>query len=428
MTSADSEKPALLGGPKAVTLDATEANRWPIITEEDEAAVLQVLRDGDLSQHPVTRQLEEDYCAHFGRRHALAHCNGTAALLAAFFALDLEPGDEVLVPSATFWASVVPMLWVGALPVFCESEPDRLGLDPEDVARKITPRTRAMVVVHLWGMPSRMTELFEIAERHNLKIIEDASHAQGAIWRGRKCGTLGDISVFSLQGSKLAPAGEGGILLTDDDALMERATCLGDIRRIIELPMPAKRFAATSFGIKTRMAPLSAAIARVQLRHLPERNRHRGDNLRYLSERLERLGFDTFLPPDHVQRVYFEFLMRHDPERSGLPADTLLEALRAEGCAIELPRYPLVHQQPIFTEGHFARIARPARTAGLQSGCDIELPTYRPDALPKTEAANRNLIKLPSFPSAERELLDQYARAFEKVITHAPQITAARRG
>ncbi|MCH8054291.1 MAG: DegT/DnrJ/EryC1/StrS family aminotransferase, partial [Planctomycetes bacterium] len=199
MTRADSEKPALLGGPKAVTLDATEANRWPIITEEDEAAVLQVLRDGDLSQHPVTRQLEDDYRAYFGRRHALAHCNGTAALLAAFFALDLEPGDEVLVPSATFWASVVPMLWVGALPVFCESEPDRLGLDPEDVARKITPRTRAMVVVHLWGMPSRMTELFEIAERHKLKIIEDASHAQGATWRGRKCGTLGDISVFSLQ-------------------------------------------------------------------------------------------------------------------------------------------------------------------------------------------------------------------------------------
>ncbi len=421
MTRPDFEKPALLGGPKAVTLDAAEANRWPIITEEDEAAVLQVMRDGDLSLHPVTQQLEDDYRAHFGRRHALAHCNGTAALLAAFFALDLEPGDEVLVPSATFWASVVPMLWVGVLPVFCESEPDRLGLDPEDVARKITPRTRAMVVVHLWGMPSRMTELFEIAERHKLKIIEDASHAQGATWRGRKCGTLGDISVFSLQGSKLAPAGEGGIFLTDDDALMERATCLGDITRIIELPTTAKRFAATSFGIKTRMAPLSAAVARVQLRHLPERNQRRGDNLRWLSERLEQLGFDTFQPPKHVQRVYFEFLIRYDPERWDLPTETLLEALRAEGCDIELPRYPLVHQQPIFTEGHFARIAR------LEDRPDLDLPTYRPDALPKTEAANRNLIKLPSFPSANQELLEQYARAFEKVIVHAKQVTAAPR-
>ena len=149
--------PALLGGPKAVTLDATDANRWPILTEEDEAAVCAVLRDGDISLHPVTRQLEEDYRNLLGVRHALAHCNGTAALFAAFFALDLEPGDEVLVPSATFWASVVPMLWLGAIPVFCGSEPQRLGLDPEDVERKITSRTRAMVVVHLWGMPCKMT-------------------------------------------------------------------------------------------------------------------------------------------------------------------------------------------------------------------------------------------------------------------------------
>ncbi|MCH7924221.1 MAG: DegT/DnrJ/EryC1/StrS family aminotransferase, partial [Planctomycetes bacterium] len=216
--------------------------------------------------------------------------------------LDLKPGDEVLVPSATFWASVVPMLWVGAVPVFCESESERLGLDPGDVERKITPRTKAMVVVHLWGMPSRMTELVAIARRHDLRIIEDASHAQGATWRGRKCGTLGDIAVFSLQSSKLAPAGEGGILLTDSDEYFERAVCMGDITRIIELDLPARRFAATSFGIKTRMAPLSAAVARVQLRHFAERNARRSENLRYLSNGLEPLGFHTFLPPPHIER------------------------------------------------------------------------------------------------------------------------------
>ena len=139
----------------------------------------------DLSLHPVTRELEDDYRNYFGSRYALAHCNGTAALLAAFFALDLQPGDEVLVPSATFWASVVPMLWVGACPVFCESEFDRLGLDPVDVAKRITPRTRAIVVTHLWGMPAKMTEILALARKHNLKVIEDASHAQGAVWRNR---------------------------------------------------------------------------------------------------------------------------------------------------------------------------------------------------------------------------------------------------
>jgi perosamine synthetase len=183
MPSSARSCPAILGGDRAVTLDQSAANRWPIITQEDEAAVLEVLRDGDLSTHPVVRYLEDDYRRYFGTRHALAHCNGTAALLAAFFAADLQAGDEVIVPSATWWASVVPMLWLGALPVFAESEEQRGGLDPEDVERKVTSRTRAIVVVHLWGMPSRMTELLAIARKHHLIVIEDTSHAQGATWR-----------------------------------------------------------------------------------------------------------------------------------------------------------------------------------------------------------------------------------------------------
>jgi dTDP-4-amino-4,6-dideoxygalactose transaminase len=408
------ERPAILGGLKAVTLDQREANRWPILTEEDEAAVLAVMRDGDLSLHPVTRKLEQDYREYFGVKHALAHCNGTAALLAAFFALDLRPGDEVIVPSATWWASVVPMLWVGAVPVFAESEDQRLGLDPEDVRRRITPRTRAIVVVHLWGMPSRMTELLAIAKQHKLAVIEDASHAPGATWRGRKCGTLGDIGIFSLQSQKLAPAGEGGMFLTNRDDLFERAALLGDIYRIHELPTEARRFCATSFGIKTRIAPMSAAIARVQLRHLDERNARRNANLLYLSERLEAMGLHTFLPPAHVHRVYFEYLVRADPQRLGLPIPLLIEALQCEGCDVKQPRYPLVHQQPLFTEGHCMKIARlPSETPA---------PVYRAADLPKTEQAGQNLIRLPAFPSADRELLDQYVLAFRKVLAHAGQI------
>jgi len=409
-------KPAILGGPKAVTIDGTDANRWPIITTEDEAAVLRVLRDGDLSLHPVTRELERDYENLFGVHHALAHCNGTAALLAAFFAIDLRPGDEVLVPSATFWASVLPMLWLGAIPVFCESETERMGLDPEDVEARITPKTRAIVVVHLWGMPSRMSELIDIADRHNLKIVEDASHAQGASWRQRKCGTLGDVSVFSLQGSKLAPAGEGGILLTNDQQHYHRAICLGDIVRINELQTPERRFAATSFGIKTRMAPMSAAIARVQLRHLPERNFRRTQNLRYLSEALEGIGLKTFLPPPHIERVYFEYVIQFDADRWKLPIDAFLAALRAEGCEAACPRYPLLHQQPFFTEGHFARVAR------LDGAMDFSRSAYEVNALPRTEAANSQLVTLPTFPNADRALLDQYIAAFEKVLHHADAI------
>ena len=407
--------PAILGGPRAVTLDHSEATRWPVLTAEDEAAVLQVLRHGDLSLHPVTRELENDYREYFGVRHALAHCNGTAALLAAFFAIDLQPGDEVLAPSATFWASVLPMLWLGALPVFCESELERLGLDPEDAERRITSRTRAMVVVHLWGMPSKMTQLLDLARKYNLKIIEDASHAQGAVWRDRKCGTLGDVSVFSLQASKLAPAGEGGMFLTNDDDLMERATCLGDIERIRELNSPAQRFAATGFGIKTRMAPLSAAVARVQLRHLAERNARRNENMEYLSERLESLGVHTFKGPPHLRRVYFEYFFACPP--LPMPRELLVEALQCEGCPASLPRYPLLHQQPFFTEGRFARIAR----------LDSPMPRYTETDLPKTVRANAELLRLPSLPQASRALLDEYASAFEKVLSNAEAIMEGKR-
>ena len=411
----DDQAPAILGGAKAVTLDGAAANRWPEITSEEEAEVVKVLRDGDLSLHPVTRELEDDYRRYFGAKHALAHCNGTAALLAAFSAIDLKPGDEVLVPSATHWASVVPMLWVGAIPVFCESELERVGLDPTDAEKRINSRTRAMVICHLWGMPSKMSELLDLARRNDLKVIEDASHAQGATWRGKQCGTLGDVSIFSLQTSKLAPAGEGGMLLTGDDAIYERAICLGDVMRIIELEGPNRRFAATSFGLKTRMAPLSAAVARVQLKRLAERNAKRNDNLRFLSLELEKLGFQTFQPPAHINRVYFEYLIRC-PDDLAISVERLIEALRAEGCEVAHPRYPLLHQQPLFTEGMFAKIG------ALAGRDDLSLPDYRPDALPRTERENERLIKLPSFPFAERPLLEEYASAFRKVMSNLARI------
>ncbi len=414
LRQAEYPQPAILGGAAAITLDQQEANRWPVLTETDEQAVLQVLRDGDISTHPVIRALEDDYRRYTGMPYALAHNNGTSALMAAFWAIGLQPGDEVLVPSATFWASVLPLVWLGAVPVFCESEKDRLGLDPADMARKITPRTKAIVVVHLWGLPSKMTEIFALAKQHQLKIIEDASHAQGAEWRGRLCGTLGDVGVFSLQGGKLAPAGEGGMLLCRDYQYWERAVCFGDITRIIELDTPARRYAATSFGIKTRIAPVSAAIARGQLHRLNQHNCQRNANLAYLSAGLEQLGIHTFQPAAHLKRVYFEYLVRPDLAAIGLTLSQLLGALQAEGCLTGAPRYPLLHQQPFFTEGAFLEVMRP------QLGAHI--PDYAVTSLPVTETVNGELLKLPSFPWASRALLDQYLLAFRKVIAYAAPI------
>ncbi len=418
-TAATSDRPAILGGGRAVTIDPkriAEANRWPIITDEDVAAVTEVLQSGELSLHEVTQALEQDYRSWLGVKHALACCNATSAIFAALHSFDLKPGDEVLAPTATYWASVMPLLWCGAVPVFCESEPDQLGLDPDDVESRITSKTRAMIVVHLWGMPSKMERLLAIARKHDLKILEDASHAHGARWHGRPVGTLGDAAVFSLQTNKLAPAGEGGVLVTSDDAIHEHALCLGHFERILPLQTPARRFAGTGFGLKHRMAPLSAAVARVQLRHLAERNARRNENIEYLSQRLEKLGIRTFLPPADIERVYFFFFVQNDESRTGLATDRLVEALQAEGCEVARPRYPLLHQQPVFTEGKFIELAR---IDHLPRGT---LPDYRADALPKTTAANASLIQLPSFPSADRQLLDAYARAFEKVLGAAGEV------
>lgn len=411
-------RPAILGGRPAVTLDQAEANRWPIIGQEDEHAVLEVLRSGELSINDQTAALEADYQRWLGVSFALAHNNGTAALHAAMHAMEIGPGDEVIVPSATWWASVMPVLHCGGIPVFAETEPHCIGLDPADVERKITPRTRAIVVVHLFGMPSKMNELLEVAQRHGLKVLEDASHAHGALYHGRPVGTLGHVAVFSMQANKLVPSAEGGMLVTNDREIWERAVRFGHYERLLHLESPNRRFAATGFGHKFRMSPLSAAVARSQLKRLPERNARRNENCEYLSERLESLGVQTFLSPAGVRRVYFEFLVRADAQAIGAPLKDIARALQAEGAHVGAPRYPLLHQQPVFTDSDqpWARIAR------IDGRSGFALPIYEPGALPQTAAGNASLLKLPSFPRAERQLLDQYAVAFEKVLSHAAEL------
>jgi dTDP-4-amino-4,6-dideoxygalactose transaminase len=412
-------QPAILGGSPAVTLDQKEANQWPVITGDDYKAVERVLNDGKLNMHPVIHEFEEDCAEYFGSKYALAHCNGTAALLACFFALDIMPGDEILVPAATFWSSVVPMLWVGAVPVFCESEAETLGIDPEDVKKKITERTKAIVAVHLWGHPCKMDELAEIANSHDLKIIEDASHSQGAVYKGIKCGSLGHMSAISLVGNKLLPGGEGGIFLTDDEALFEKAVCLGDIARIISLQGNSRRFAATGFGMKTRISSLSAAIAKSQLKYLDLRNRKRNENIEYVSTRLADFGFNVFMPSDpEISRVYFEYIIACNPDRISLSNELLVAALRAEGCTIQLPRYPLLHSQPVFQEGLYRKILR-------LDTMKNDLPDYKKTHLPFTEGMSRRMLRLPAFPNADKDLLDQYIAAFLKVTSSEKEIQSA---
>lgn len=175
---------ALLGGPKTVTLSAGDTFDWPIITWEDEGAVLEVLRARNMSGTDVTMLFEKEFAEWMGVRHALAFNNGTASLLAAMFAVGIGHGDEIICPATTYWASALQVYSLGGTVVFADIDPLTLCLDPNDIERHISPRTKAIVVVHYLGHPADMDAIMEIANKHGLKVIEDVSHAQGGLYKG----------------------------------------------------------------------------------------------------------------------------------------------------------------------------------------------------------------------------------------------------
>lgn len=383
---------AIHGGSKAITLDQEAALAWPQLTQEDEDAVMTLVRSGDLSVSQEPRKLEAEFAAYVGMPHALAEVNGTAALHSAFYALGIGPGDEVICPSYTYWASAMPAAALGARIVFAEIDPATLNVDPADLQARITSRTKAIVVVHLWGMPCDMDRITSIAEAHGLAIVEDAAHSHGARYRGKKTGALATVSCFSFQSSKNMPAGEGGMLLTSDKDIYRKAVVLGHYRETAQLDGDYSKYQHTGAGFKYRMSPLHAAIARVQLRHLDERNGIRNRNIQQLHAALRDIpGFRIPEAPENSERVYYENNVIYDETETGVPKSTLIEALEAEGAIVRGDRYPLLHVQPYFVE----------------RGSD-------PEDLPVTRRTVDQIVSLPTFPGDDGRLVQQYVDAVRK--------------
>ncbi len=384
---------AIEGGAKAITRNQDEALRWPRMTDEEVDAVSALIRAGDISVSEEPRKLESELGSYIGVPHALAEVNGTAALHSAFHALGVGPGDEVLGASYTYWATVMPAAVLGAKVVFVEIDPRTLNIDVEDLKSRITGKTKAIVVVHLWGLPCDMDSINAVAAEHGIPVVEDAAHAHGAEYRGKKAGSLTAISAFSFQASKNMPAGEGGMLLTSDEELYRRAVVLGHYRETGQLPEPYTKYRHTSGGFKYRMSPLHAAIARVQLRHLDRRNARRNRNIETLHAVLRELpGFAVPEVPADVNRVYYENNVVYDETQTGVPLERLIEILRAEGARVRGDRYPLLHMQPYFVE----------------RGSD-------PDALPVTRRTVERILSLPTFPGDDGSLVEEYGAAFRKV-------------
>lgn len=406
-------KLALLGGEKAVQ---SEKPKFPLITEAGYARLNQMLADEELSTSPVVLEFEERFAKYIGTEYALCSCNGTTSIQEALFAVGVGAGDEVIVPSFTFWASVGPVLACNALPVFADVDLDMQTLTAETIAKVITPKTKAIVIVHTWGNPCDMDPILKLAKEHNLKVIEDCSHAHGAEYNGRKVGSFGDIGCFSLQGSKVLAAGEGGILVTNHREYYERACALGHYERLSRPSFPEdsayRRFAGTGLGYKHRVHPLGIAIANAGLDVLDERNAIRNENGKLMDELFSQIGY---LVPQKVaekaERVYAYHYMRYVPEKlHNLNVTTLCKALAAEGVSGGTCGYGRLHKAPFVTEegmfGHGCPLACPHYGAKYEVNKD----------LPNTELlAINDLMVAPRFEGINTGIVEEYLAAYKKI-------------
>lgn len=302
----------------------------PDIGPAEEAAVLEVLRSGMLAMGRRTVEFEEAWAAYCGVRHAVLMANGTVALEAILRGLGVGPGDEVVVPSFTFNATASAVLVVGARPVFADVRQDDFCLDPASVAAAVTPRTKAIVAVHLYGLMADMEPLVEIAERRGLALVEDAAQAHGATCRGRKAGQFGP-AMFSLYATKNLMTGEGGFATTDDDGLAERL-------RLYRNHGMRVRYHHDTLGTNLKPTDLAAALGLAQLARLDERTAQRRRNAARLTESLA--GYLTPSVPAGREHVWHQYTMRFPGER-----DRVAAALAERGVGT-LVYYPIpVHRQ-----------------------------------------------------------------------------------
>ena len=423
---------ALFGGPKAIARDPGDLFTWPIVTREDEEAVLDVLHRRAMSSSDVTRQFEKEFAAWQGRAYALGFSSGTAAIQAAMFACGVGVGDEVICQSLTYWATCLQAFSLGGTVVFAEIDPRTLTLDPADLEHRITKRTKAIVAVHYLGHPADMDAIMAIARKHKVAVIEDVSHAQGALYKGRKVGTFGDVAAMSLMTGKSLAIGEAGILVTDDRRRYERAVALGhyelfddsiespDLKPLIGLPLG---------GYKYRMHQMSSAVGRVQLRHYDERIVDIQAAMNGFWDRLEGTpGIAAHRPAKGSQSTMGGWYAAHGLYRpedlGGLSVSRYCEALRAEGLPDATPgANRLLHLHPLFNEADVYGHGKPTRIA--HSDRDLRQP---PGSLPVSEAAVNRVMWIPWFKKPHFEQIDEYVAAFRKVSAGYRELLAGDRG
>jgi perosamine synthetase len=429
-----SETLAVLGGRPSV--DSALKVRWPVVTEADKRAVGKVLDEGPLWAlstdeglfAPEMTALEREFGEFIGVRYALACNGGTAALHMAIAAAGVGPGDEVITSAYSFLATPVAVLHQSAVPIFADIDPRTYNIDPAEIERRITPRTKALVPVHIHGVAADMDAVNEIARRHGLVVIEDACQAPGARYKGRRTGSLASMAAFSLNGTKNFPAGEGGLFVTSDDTFRARANMVrmvGETLPSSDLTMQFQHLIAWNY----RTQEMTSAFARSQLRRLDAYNAQARANGTALTARLSHVkGLEPPYVPEECEPVYHKYRMRLRPDDLDLPfrgkafRNIVQAALEAEGVDVAvwleapLPAHPIFQVRDGYGRGYPWTIAH----------ADYR---YRVEDYPQAQALVDNSLvvcsELHPIYCQGAELMSQYANAIAKVFGDRDGLLAA---
>jgi len=423
------EKLAVNGGKR--TVPEGLAKRWPPITQDDIDAVVRVLKRGIL-WGPVEEEvtgLQNEFADYIGAKHALVVNSGTAALHACVCACGVEAGDEVITPAFSFWATAQAILAHNGIPVFVDIDPETTNMDPDAIEEKITDRTKALLPVHVHGLPADMDRINAVAKKHGLKIIEDAAQAAGSKYKGRNAGVLGDMAAFSLNGSKNLPAGEGGIVTTNDGELFERARMMSMFGEKVVPKGSIRLYDAQIMGFNYRNNEMADAFARSFLKRFGRLQALRTENCEYLNRELAKIkGVVPLAIPEGYVTSYHLYRVFVYPKQLGITEIhpkrfrwAVQKALSEEG--VEVFEW---HNMPVPAQKIFVK--KNAYGKGSPWSCShaserAKKMVYDPFDYPKTiDMFDRSFCIEPIYPPNDLKLMKYIVEAFHKVFDHLNEV------
>jgi dTDP-4-amino-4,6-dideoxygalactose transaminase len=390
---------------------------WPQYDDNERRALNEVLESRVWWRTPGTKTLEFEkaFAEYHGARHGIAVTNGTAALEVTMAALDIGPGDEVIVADFTFIATASAVLFANALPVLVDVDPGTYCLDPELTEAAITPRTKAIIAVHMGGHPADLDRLGQLAQKCGLHLIEDSAHAHGSEWRGKKIGTFGKAGTFSFQSSKLMTAGEGGIIISNDDAFECQARSVHDCGR-----MPGEWFYSHFiYGSNYRLSEWQGAVLNVQLGRLEEQTLHRHRNGRLLDKLFAEIPGITAqrCDPRCTRNSQYAYIFHVDARQfAGISTENFIATLNAEGIPTQAS-YPPLHELDCFRSGEYRKCL-----SGSQA---TEKHEFLQQRFPHTQRAAWETVWIPQFALlGDEQDMHEIAEAIRKIQRHALAIAA----